>query len=73
MNKLIITLLCGFVCSITASSQTINDLVNQVNLDTLTLKVNEFSGEVPTNVNGNTVTILNRQHINNDLAQRSGI
>lgn len=68
MNKLIITLTCGFMFSIIASSQSINDLVNLVNLDTLSLKVNEFSGEVPTVVNGNTVTILNRQHTNNDLA-----
>lgn len=68
MNKLIIILLCGFLFSTVASSQTINDLVNSVNLDTLSLKVNEFSGEVPTVVDGNTVTILNRQHTNNDLA-----
>ncbi len=68
MNKLIITLLCGFIFSITASSQTILDLVNKVNLDTLSLKVNEFSGEFPTVVNGNTVTILNRQQNNNDVA-----
>ena len=41
----------------TGRSQTITDLVNEVSLDSLTLKINEFSGEVSTDVNGNTVTI----------------
>lgn len=68
MNKSILILFCILLFSNIASSQTISDLVNSVNLDTLSLKVNEFSGEVPTVVNGNTVTILNRQHTNNDLA-----
>jgi len=56
------------LCSIASDAQTINDLINKVNLDTLSLKVQEFSGEIPTVVNGNTVTILNRQNGNNDLA-----
>jgi hypothetical protein len=50
-------------------SQSIIDLVNEVSLDSLILKINEFSGEVPTVVNGNTVTILNRvSNSDNNLA-----
>lgn len=50
-------------------SQTITDLINQVSLDSLTLTLNEFSGEIPTVVNGNTVTILNRvSNSDNNLA-----
>ena len=52
----------------TLSSQTKLDLINAVNLDSLSLTVQEFSGEVTTNVGGNTVTILNREEDNNDLA-----
>ncbi|MGJ8591016.1 MAG: M28 family peptidase [Aquaticitalea sp.] len=68
MNKLIIIVLCSVFYTATVSSQTINDLINKVNLDTLSLKVREFTGEIPTVVNGNTVTILNRVSNNNDLA-----
>ncbi|AUC82530.1 M28 family metallopeptidase [Lacinutrix sp. Bg11-31] len=57
-----------FVFSLQSSAQTITDLINQVSLDKLTLTLNEFSGEVPTTVNGNTVTIINREQANNDLA-----
>lgn len=54
--------------STTAYSQTINDLISQVSIDTLSLKVREFSGEIPTVVNGTEVTILNRESSNNDVA-----
>ncbi|MBT8394878.1 MAG: M28 family peptidase [Flavobacteriaceae bacterium] len=61
-----------FVASLfcfSAYSQSINDLVSNVSLDSLTLKLNEFSGEVSTIVNGNTVTILNRvSNSDNNLA-----
>lgn len=50
-------------------AQTISDLINQVSLDSLTLTLNEFSGEIPTVVNGTSVTILNRvSNSNNNLA-----
>lgn len=68
MKRLIYIILCSLLVPIVASSQTINELINKVNLDTLSLKVRELSGEVSTNVNGNTVTILNRQSNNNDIA-----
>ncbi|MCK7589101.1 M28 family peptidase [Subsaxibacter sp. CAU 1640] len=68
MKNLIFKLLAIMLCSISSHAQTINDLINKVNLDTLSLKVQEFSGEVSTVVNGNTVTVLNRQSNNNDLA-----
>lgn len=55
--------------SLNVYSQSIVDLVNQVSLDSLTLAINEFSGEVSTVVNGNTVTILNRvSNSDNNLA-----
>ena len=56
------------LCSVSSDAQTINDLINKVNLDTLSLKIQEFSGEISTVVNGSTVTILNRQSNNNDVA-----
>ncbi|MCB0447258.1 MAG: M28 family peptidase [Gelidibacter sp.] len=68
MNKLIINVLCAFLFSTVAFSQTINDLINKVSLDSLVKTVNEFSGEVPTVVNGNTVTISSRISNNNDVA-----
>ncbi len=68
MKKLILIILCGFLFSNDLFSQTIGDLINKVNLDTLSVKVQEFTGEIPTIVNGNPVTILNRQSNNNDLA-----
>ncbi|MEZ4793353.1 MAG: M28 family peptidase [Gelidibacter sp.] len=68
MKKLIIIIFCGVLFSTTVYSQTINELINKVNLDTLSLKVQEFTGEISTVVNGSTVTILNRQSNNNDVA-----
>jgi len=42
--------------------------MNLVNQDSLTKVIREFSGEDPTVVNGGTVTILNRESANNDVA-----
>ena len=66
MKHVIIALV--FIFSLQTSAQTVADLIDQVSLDNLTLTLNEFSGEVPTTVNGNAVTIINRQQANNDLA-----
>ncbi|WP_159022626.1 M28 family peptidase [Formosa sp. L2A11] len=49
-------------------SQTVTDIINAVNLDSLSLTVKEFSGEIATVVGGNTVTLLNRKYDNNNLA-----
>lgn len=68
MNKLIIKTLCSLLFTISTIGQTIPELINAVNLDALQLTLNEFTGEQSTVVNGNTVTILNRQQANNDLA-----
>ncbi len=62
------TIICLFVCVFSSSAQTIQDIINQVNIDTLSLTIREFSGEISTVVDGNTVTIVNRQQSNNDLA-----
>lgn len=68
MNKLIVKTLCSLLFTISTIGQTIPELINAVNLDALQLTLNEFTGEQSTVVNGNTVTILNRQQANNDLA-----
>ncbi|CDF80849.1 peptidase, M28 family [Formosa agariphila KMM 3901] len=68
MNTLGLSLLCSMLSFTCTYSQTVTDIINAVSLDSLSLTVNEFSGEQPTVVNGNTVTILNRKYNNNDLA-----
>ena len=68
MKTLKTTLIGVLFCSVLSYGQTIQDLINQVNIDSLTLTLNEFSGEQSTVVNGSTVTILNRQQANNGLA-----
>ena len=51
------------------TSQTVNELINEVNTNNLNLTLNEFSGEVSTTVNGNNVTIKNRvSQLGNNLA-----
>lgn len=68
MKKLIFSLLCIIACFNLSFSQTISDIINEVNLDSLQLTLREFTGEQTTVVDGNTVTILNRQQNNNNLA-----
>lgn len=68
MNKLTSFLILTFVVSFSLSAQTVPDLMNMVSQDTLTKVIREFSGEDPTVVGGSTVTILNRESANNDLA-----
>ena len=62
------TVLCLFFGIISSHSQSIQDIIDKVDIDVLSLTVQEFSGEVSTVVDGNTVTITNRQQSNNDLA-----
>ena len=51
------------------NAQNIQDIINQTSLANVTLYVNELSGEVPTIVGGNTVTITHRVSNNdNNLA-----
>ena len=52
----------------TASAQTPLDIVNAVDLDSMYLTLQEFSGETVTSVDGESVTILTRGQANNDLA-----
>jgi hypothetical protein len=62
-------LICGLLAFNYSISQTVSDLINAVDIDELTLTLNEFSGEVTTVVDGNTVTILNRvSNSDNNLA-----
>ncbi len=55
-----ILLIFGLLAFNYSFSQTVPDLINAVDINELTLTLNEFSGEVSTVVDGNTVTILNR-------------
>ncbi|WP_347924078.1 M28 family peptidase [Pontimicrobium sp. SW4] len=68
MNRLTAILILTFFVSFSLSAQTVSDLMNLVSQDTLTKVIREFSGEDPTVVNGSTVTILNRESANNDVA-----
>uniref|UniRef100_UPI00404911BE M28 family peptidase n=1 Tax=Gelidibacter sp. TaxID=2018083 RepID=UPI00404911BE len=68
MKHYSIALLSFFIVTFSVHSQSISQLMNEVRLDSLTKKVNELTGEVSTVVNGNTVTIINRQQANNDVA-----
>ncbi|WP_425076774.1 M28 family peptidase [Psychroserpens sp. S379A] len=62
------TILCLFACVYSSYAQSVQDIIDEVNVDTLNLIVREFSGDISTVVDGNTVTIINRQQSNNDLA-----
>ena len=61
-------LLLSFSVTSTLSAQTELDLINAINLDSLTQTLQEFTGEITTNIGGNAVTILNRGQANNELA-----
>ena len=66
MKKILLSF--AFLMVATLSAQTELDLINAVSLDSLSQTVREFTGEVATSVGGNSVTILNREEANNDLA-----
>lgn len=68
MKAINTTLICIFFCSLLSYGQNIQDIINQVDTSRLQLTLNEFTGEQTTTVDGNTVTILNRQQANNELA-----
>ena len=68
MNKLTFVLIFSIFSVVQITSQTVTDLMNGVNQDTLVKVIREFSGEDATVVNGNPVTILNRESDANDIA-----
>jgi hypothetical protein len=68
MNTFRATMICLFLGVFNSYAQSIQDIIDKVDLDTLSLTLREFSGEITTVVDGNTVTILNRQQANNELA-----
>ena len=68
MKTLRTTVLALLLATFYSYGQTVQDIINEVDLNRLTLIINEFSGEQSTVVGGNTVTILNRQQANNDIA-----
>lgn len=68
MNTFRTTIICLFLSVFNSYAQSIQDIIDKVDFDTLSLTLQEFSGEISTVVDGNTVTILNRQQANNELA-----
>ena len=68
MKKVFLLFRLSFSLIGALSAQTELDLINAVSLDSLSQTLQEFTGEVATNVGGNSVTILNREQSNNDLA-----
>ncbi|WP_055442650.1 M28 family peptidase [Lacinutrix himadriensis] len=68
MKKNHLVLLCALLISSFVKGQTIAEVIQQMDLDSLQLTLREFTGEQPTIINGNEVTIANRIHSNNELA-----
>jgi len=68
MKKVFLLFSLSFSLIGALSAQTELDIINAVSLDSLSQTLQEFTGEVATNVGGNSVTILNREQSNNDLA-----
>ena len=68
MKKVFLLFSLSFSLIGALSAQTELDLINAVSLDSLSQTLQEFTGEVATNVGGNSVIILNREQSNNDLA-----
>lgn len=68
MKQLFLLLSLSVSVMSTLFAQTELDLINAVNLDSLSQTLQEFTGEVATSVGGNSVTILNRGQANNELA-----
>ncbi|WP_033959977.1 M28 family peptidase [Psychroserpens jangbogonensis] len=68
MNTFRSTIICFFLCVFSSYAQSIQDIIDAVDLDNLSLTLREFTGEITTVVDENTVTITNRQQANNELA-----
>ena len=68
MRVLQIPILCLLLSAFSSYSQNIQNLINEVDVDKLSVTISEFTGEQTTIVEGNTVTILNREQANNELA-----
>ncbi len=63
--KQILTVLFTLFCLHQGFAQTnplVQDIINKVNIDSLTQNVNELSGEVPVIINGQTITITTRYY-----------
>ena len=68
MRVLQIPIFCLLLSAFSSYSQTIQNLIDEVDVDKLSVTISEFTGEQTTIVEGNTVTILNREQANNELA-----
>ena len=70
MRKKYPFLLFLMLLTLTISAQNIQSLVNQTSLANITQSVNELSGEIPTTIGGNPITITHRVSSagNNDAA-----
>ncbi|MBU2939101.1 M28 family peptidase [Lacinutrix sp. C3R15] len=68
MKKLSFILVFLLFASSLVQAQSISEIINKMDLDSLQLTLREFSGEQPTTINGDEVTITNRVYSNNELA-----
>ena len=50
-------------------SQNVQHIIDQVDTNRITTRLQEFAGEVPTTVNGNAQIIINRESNQNDIAK----
>ncbi len=63
-NTFLFLFFCVFI-----SAQSLSELIIEIDSTNLNVMLNEFTGEVPTSVDGNTVTILNRTAAQNGTAE----
>ncbi len=68
MHRTILLIIVLTLSVSSAQSQSIQDLMNQVNTSNLDAMIKELSGEEAAIINGTNQTITNRVHSNNDLA-----
>lgn len=69
MKKTLLFFTCVLVTLLKLNAQSVEELITQTDLIKLTTTVREFSGEDPTTVNGNPVTLINRvSNTGNDAA-----
>lgn len=64
----LLSIILMLLCVNFSVSQSIQDIINQVSMSNLQLRVNELSGEQAAMINGVSQTISNRIHSENDLA-----
>ncbi|MFD1062995.1 M28 family peptidase [Winogradskyella litorisediminis] len=68
MKRLYFSLFAIILSVFFANAQFVQDVVNNIRLDSLERKVSELSGETASSINGMSFTIINREYSVNDMA-----